>query len=362
MRFGLLGKSAVCGSLMAAIFVFGARTSFAQQAAPPAKASTKKADADKPAAKKELSFHEDWNAIGLEGSTLIPDKPVPGDKNDTTGNIFIRESYQMVWRPSDPMDVYVVRPRGVEKPPVIIYLYSFPQDTERFKNDHWCTAVTVNGYAAVGIVSALTGHRTEHRAPKEWFVSELQESLAESAHDIQMILNYLQTRGDVDMTRVGIFGQGSGGAIAILASAADARIKALDVLTPWGDWPTWLATSKIVPDDERAKYVTPEFLAKVAPLEPTKWLPKVKARSVRVQNVRKDGNVPDEVQEKMEAAAPDITEINQYADGRALVPAAAGGRLLDWLKDELRPDAKPAVAAAASERTHFFATKKDVIQ
>jgi cephalosporin-C deacetylase-like acetyl esterase len=313
----------------------------------------------KSTAKKAASFHEDWNSIGLEKSVLTPEEPVFGEKSDIAGNNFVRELYQLTWRPGDPIDVYVVRPRGVERPPVVIYLYSFPQDTDRFKNDHWCGMTTSGGYAAVGFVSALTGHRSEHRPPKEWFVSELQESLATSTHDVQMVLNYLATRGDLDMDRVGMFGQGSGGAIAILAAAADPRIKALDVLTPWGDWPTWLAKSKFVPDDQRAKYVAPDFLARVAALDPLQWLPKVKARSIRIQNVRQDGGVPDSVEEKLEAAAPDITEIDQFGDSRALVPAAAGGRLLDWMKEQLKPDAKATVAAAKSERIHFYAAKGD---
>src|ERR1035441_1223230 len=51
-----------------------------------------------------------------------------------------------------------------------------------------------------------------------------QLSLALTVHDVQMVLNYLETRGDLDMSRVGMFGQGSGGAIAVLAAAADSRI------------------------------------------------------------------------------------------------------------------------------------------
>jgi cephalosporin-C deacetylase-like acetyl esterase len=315
----------------------------------------------KPKSQHAEVFHEDWGSIGLEKSTLIPDKPVFGEKADLAGNNFVREVYQVAWRPGDPIDLYVVRPKGVEKPPVVIYLYSFPQDTDRFKNDHWCGSTTANGFAAVGFVSALTGHRAEHRPPKEWFVSELQESLATSTHDVQMVLNYLATRGDLDMDRVGMFGQGSGGAVAILAAAADSRIKALDVLTPWGDWPTWLAKSKFVPDDQRAKYVTPEFLARVAALDPLQWLPKVAARSVRIQNVRQDGGVPDVVEEKIEAAAPQVAEINQFGDSRALVPAAAGGRLLDWIKAQLKPDVNGTKAAAKTERIHFYPAKAEAI-
>jgi len=29
---------------------------------------------------------------------------------------------------------------------------------------------------------------------KEWFVSEMQESVGSTVHDVQMILNYLETR------------------------------------------------------------------------------------------------------------------------------------------------------------------------
>ncbi|HXM98817.1 MAG TPA: alpha/beta hydrolase [Candidatus Dormibacteraeota bacterium] len=307
-------------------------------------------------------FHEDWTTPSLATSTLKPDVPVLGQRDDVPENNFIRERFQLRWRPGDPMDVYVIRPRGVAKPPVVLYLYAVPQDTDRFKNDRWCAQVIADGYAAIGFVSAITGHRAEHRPLKEWFVSELQESLATSAHDVQMILNYLDTRGDLDMNRVGMFGQGSGGTIAILASAADPRIKVLDVLTPWGDWPTWLAKSTVVPDEERAKYLTPEFLERVAPLEPAVVLAKVQARNVRLQNVRKEAKMPDGSQERLEAAAPEITEIDQYGDGRALYPMAAGGKLFDWLKVHLKSDTATPVSTAKSERIHFYPGHPDSIR
>jgi len=96
---------------------------------------------------------------------------------------------------------------------------------------------------------------------KQWFVSELQESLATSTHDVQMILNYAQARKDLDGQHIGMYGQGSGGAIGILAAAADSRITALQLIDPWGDWPDWLKNSKQIPEDERAMYLKPEFFA-----------------------------------------------------------------------------------------------------
>jgi len=194
----------------------------------------------------------------------------------------------------------------------------------------------------------------EYRAPAETFFTELPESVGGTVHDVQMILNYLSTRKDLDMERVGIFGQGSGGAIALLAAATDARIKAVDVLTPWGDWPTFISKSSFVPSEDRIKINNAEFLAKMKPLDPIQWLAKEKARSVRIQNVRKDGHMPDEAQENLEAAAPDFIEINQFGDAAALVPNAVNGKLLDWVKGSLQPEKKERTAIDKAQRVHFY--------
>ena len=74
----------------------------------------------------------------------------------------------------------------------------------------------------------MDGHRYHDRPMRQWFVSELQEAVVKSVHDVQMILNYLSTRGDLDLNRIGMFGQGSGGTIAILVASVDPRIKAIN--------------------------------------------------------------------------------------------------------------------------------------
>jgi dienelactone hydrolase len=200
----------------------------------------------------------------------------------------------------------------------------------------------------------VTGHRTRFRAHKDWFVSEMQEALGSSVHDVQLILDYLTQRGDLDMSRVAMFGSGSGGAIAVLASAADPRIKVVDLLAPWGGWPTWLAETKVIPDDERANYLKPEFMAKVAPLDPVDWFPKIKAKRVRILDIRSNKAMPNKSQEMLEAAAPDVAIINQYGNGRAFFGAQPGMTLFDWMKEQLKTDSKPQIAQEKSERIHFY--------
>jgi hypothetical protein len=288
---------------------------------------------------------EDWTSPALNTSYLIPVQPLAGSINDYPG--YTVELLQVQWRFGDPLDLYVMKPKGVTKPPVIVYLYGYPAGTDRFKDEGFQSSVTKNGFAAVGFASALTGHRYHDRPMREWFISELQESLATSAHDVQMVLDYLATRGDLDMTRVGMYAQGSGASIGILASAVDPRIKVLDALDPWGVWPIWMANSPFVPEDERSEYIKPEFLKKVSVLEPAEWLPKVQAKKFRLQDAIFDSNTPRAAKEKMRSAVPPAATVVIYEtpeDFNAVVRPKAE---LQWIQQQLRslPDLDSASSA-----------------
>jgi hypothetical protein len=245
-----------------------------------------------------------------------------------------------------------MKPEGAKKPPVILYLYGYPADTDRFKDEDFQKTVTKDGFAGVGFVSALTGHRYHDRPMREWFISELQECLATSAHDVQMVLDYLATRGDLDMTRVGMFTQGSGASIGILTSAVDPRIKVLDALDPWGDWPTWMASSPFVPEEERGEYVKPEFLKKAAPLEPIAWLPKIRAKRFRLQDAIFEPNTPKTSKEKIRAAVPTGATVVIYKTPEDFNAVVRGKQELEWVQRELRslPDTEAARIPSAGQQ------------
>jgi len=283
--------------------------------------------------------HEDWTSPALSNSHLVPARPL--DAVLTNRRAYTEEMVRVQWRLGDPIDLYVIKPSGVKNPPVILYLYGYPTDTEVFRREVYDELVTKNGVAAVGFVSALTGHRYHDRPAKQWFLSELQECLATSTHDVQMVLNYLAARGDLDMNRVGMFAQGSGASIAILASAVDPRIKVLEALDPWGDWPTWMATSPFVPEDERADYVKPEFSKKVSTLEPVEWLPKIQAKKFRLDIEIFDTNTPKAVKEKLRAAVPTGGSVELYKNMDEFKAAFQDGKNLEWIQHELQSLPEP---------------------
>jgi hypothetical protein len=287
---------------------------------------------------------EDWTTPALNLSKLNAVPALIGYNNPYDG--YSVELIQVQWRWGDPLDLYVMKPKGVKKPPVILYLYGYPAYTDRFKNEDFQKKVTKDGFAAVGFVSALTGHRYHDRPMKEWFISELQECLGTSAHDVQMVLNYLERRGDLDMSHVGMYAQGSGASIAILTSAVDPRIKVLDIIDPWGDWSTWMAQSPFVPEEERADYVKPDYLKKVAMLDPIAWLPKVQAKKFRLQDAIFDTITPKTAKEKLRAAVPKDTTVLIYKTTDDFNTVVRAGKELDWIQQELRalPDDNSAVS------------------
>ncbi len=295
-------------------------------------------------------IREDWSSLQIGTSELRPQAPLVTPTDDSP-ETFTRTLVALKWRPGDALDVYIIMPKGelrkgAKKPPAVLYLYNYSDDTDRFKNDGWCSRVTGGGFAAIGFVSALSGQRFHDRPMKQWFVSELQESIGSTVHDVKFILDYLAERGDIDMDRIGMFGQGSGATIALLASAADPRIKSVDALDPWGDWPTWLAKSVVVKGDpENADRLKPAFLKQVAPLDPVEWLPKVQASYVRIQQNMEDDATPRASKNRIQLAAPKRAVFERFDSTAEFMQREGRGRLFDWIKDAVDKPLLPIAPA-----------------
>ena len=279
-------------------------------------------------------LYEDWRkpelTSGMQSDVELIDRQEE--------KAFTRELLHAQWRELDPIDLWVIRPTNVKNPPIIIYLYSYPSSNQRYKDPKFCEFLTRNGLAAVGFVPALTEQRFHDRPTADWFVSRLTESLGTSVHDVQMVLNYLGTRNDLDMNRVGMWGDGAGASIAIVAAAVDTRIKALDLLDPWGDWPNWLAKSTLVPEKERETYLMPDFLRAVDNFDPVKYLPRLKTQQMRIQHIDGITVTPAIVRERLEAVAPASASIVHYASSEKFYKEVGSkGNAFDWIQTQLGP-------------------------
>ncbi|MGA3129896.1 MAG: alpha/beta hydrolase [Terracidiphilus sp.] len=333
---------------LAAVFVWVtlATTILTAQTAAPAKQPASAAAIEPPAQappqslSKQTPTSEDWTTIYLaqSGLRLNATGGLTLSKADVQG--CTREIERLEWRLNDPIDLYIVRPRGKQKLPVVLFLYNYNVEAATaFQQDRWCDVATRHGFAVAGFDSALSWERIRSPRPmKQWFVSELEEALASSTHDVQMVLNYMETRGDLDMGHVGMLGQGSGGAIAILAAAADPRIRALDLMDPWGDWPDWLKASKQIPEQERPDYLKPEFLQRVSGLEPLVYLPQLKGRALLIQQVLSDTITPQAARDKIASAAPNPDKIMRYPDIVTEGEALGSNGIAQWFGEQLNSE------------------------
>jgi len=158
---------------------------------------------------------------------------------------------------------------------------------------------------------------------------------------LHRFLNFLSTQDDLDTTKIGMFGAGSGGTIAILSAATDSRIQAIDLLDPWGDWPDWMAKSSIIPENERSNLTKTDFLQEIDWLDPVRWLPQLRLQHLRIEHVLDDEVTPLVAKNKMESLAPKIATVVRYDNTGEFFHSVSGGRIFQWLKDTLRPSAQP---------------------
>src|SRR5271166_5080220 len=62
---------------------------------------------------------EPWNTPSLEGSDLEPSVPEILGEVNTIDGAYTHEIERVMWRPADPIDLYIIRPVGVKNPPVV---------------------------------------------------------------------------------------------------------------------------------------------------------------------------------------------------------------------------------------------------
>lgn len=317
--------------LSSLLFLVFPLLAFAQQ---PSIEGSNSAHPESPAINTAPVIPENWHTLDDLKTGLEVRSPVVVQDDEEPD--FVRQLVRVQWRNNDPIDLWITRPKVPGKAPVILYLYSYSDSSDRFHDNGWCKRATADGFAAVGFLAALTDYRFRARPLRQWFVSELPESLGSSVHDVQLILNYLASRGDMDMNRVGMFGMGSGASIALLAAHADPRIKTLDLLDPWGDWPDWLRDSPLVPENERPKYLTQEFLKSVAPLDPLAYVPSLKTQRLRLQQTLSEPVTPKAAKERLAAALPDPDELVKYNNALDLMNSWKITGLSGWIKQQLR--------------------------
>jgi dienelactone hydrolase len=127
--------------------------------------------------------------------------------------------------------IFLKSVRAEDRRPVVILLHG----TGARKEDHLALMRTLadRGFASAAIDSRHHGERITTGADNDQYYAAMLQTyrtgkgrpyLYDTVWDVMRLVDYLETRADVDSTRVGIMGISKGGTEAYLAAAVDPRI------------------------------------------------------------------------------------------------------------------------------------------
>ncbi len=142
--------------------------------------------------------------------------------------------------------VLILLPKGVQKPPVVLCLQGHSPGMQisvarpyykedkgfRENNRDFCLETLRRGYAAVAIEQRGFGERRSrvkgavmcaHTAQNALLVG--RTLIGERVWDVSRVIDYLETRGDVDCEKIGLMGNSGGGTATYYTACMEERIK-----------------------------------------------------------------------------------------------------------------------------------------
>jgi len=167
--------------------------------------------------------------------------------------------------------------------------------------------------AATGVVSLLPQGRFPWTIAPSGATADRAQIEAETARFAAGI-ELIATRPDVDPQRIAVVGHDFGGMLAVLATAADPRIRSLIVMAATPRWADWFLPFWEIPEDRLA------YLAAMRDLDPIEQMSRLADRPVLVQFAERDFYVAPLGAYELRAAAGEgaMVELRKYDAGHDL--------------------------------------------
>jgi dienelactone hydrolase len=209
----------------------------------------------------------------------------------------------------------LVRPRGQNKPRVILFLHGLGGS----KRDAQMVGAMLasKGYATLGLDAAGHGDRKQ---PEERFFDPQtgagQSAVIQTVIDYRRAIDYLETREDVDAGGVAVLGASMGAMVGALVAAVDERVAAALLVVGGGGWAKLAASSQHpVAAHIRQRLEDPEFAKSLEQVDPANYVGHISPRPVWMVNGRDDKIVPPASAEALHQAAKEPKRVVWYEGG-----------------------------------------------
>ena len=147
----------------------------------------------------------------------------------------------------------------------------------------------------------------------------------QQVRDLRRALDVLAAQPSIDSQRIAYVGHDFGAMYGTLAAAVDARVTHFVFMAGTASFSDWFLYGPKLEGEARDK-----FIAELAPLDPVKWLPKLRG-PLLLQFADNDEHVSTARREQLVAAAPKGAESRVYKAGQELNEQATRDRLA-WLR------------------------------
>lgn len=231
----------------------------------------------------------------------------------------------------------LIRPKGVERPPVILFLHGLGGS----KGDTRLAAplAVQHGYAVLGLDAALHGDRS---AQGEGMFSpdlmRIKLAFIQTVVDYRRALDYLATRQDVRADKVGLVGASMGAIMGTILTAVEPRVATALLLVGGGDWKKFVQASQHPAAAALLPILQiPEVARELAALDPVTYAPYISPRPVWLVNGRQDEIVPALAADALHQACREPKKVVWY-DGGHLPPLPVLLQVVpQWMNEVLAP-------------------------
>lgn len=178
----------------------------------------------------------------------------------------------------------------------------------------FCRALATAGYASCAIDLSGQGERAPAGQKGAVSADQLEQNLVgsvtQTTRDVRRLIDYLDTRHDIDPKRIGLAGLSLGAIIGTVASGVDTRIKATVLVSGGGGWGEILRVLSARYATYNGQAVTgrqdlnwPLINALLAPNDPLTFAPHIAPRALLMINGRQDTTIPPARAEALYASA-----------------------------------------------------------
>lgn len=243
-------------------------------------------------------------------------------------------------RPGERVPALLTMPVQAKDPvPAIVLLHGSDQEKEFV--EEICTPFNESGFAMLCFDQYMRGER---KVKGNFLKTSIayRERCWKNVHDARRLIDYLQTRGDIDKNRIYLVGASYGAVTGTALLAQEKRIKAADLVVGGGNL-------RLLAKAPEVRRELPGWLLPVAgpvlafivgPAEPVNHAPKTTGIPKLMQNGSNDGVVIPESGKALYAALAEPKEIRWYPvnhpdrepKGEEVIKMLNDG--LQWLKQQ----------------------------